>query len=413
MKKLFSLKNKYICFKPNKFWKLISCVLPYILSIVSNSVYAIGLWGQLETNAQIDNHYGKDDIFLEQFGELNYHDSEFDGSLSYALRTGISGVEAQFYQAYLRKNLEDSPYNITAGRFEQADLTGFYALDGVAVEYKKSDLGINLYAGQRKRIELFDNISEQSLLIGVDSQFPLALSFLKESIAKLGIQHYAGGQPRFNFGLTGFANQDLKLIADSHFDLENKKLDSFLFNASSKINWHKRAGLVGITYETYQHLKPQITFRERFYRLYARGRQAGLKTYAHYEYQPNRQIMLEGRKLWRDFGDSGYVASIGISQKQLLESRLDILTLDNEKAINWFITTEKPITSRMLAELSGIIQWQKTVLLDRNWAAGLATQINHKLKRDLFINVFAEYIFHTKMENEYQLGIRLKYSFYD
>ncbi|GEM_PF-3377164 len=414
MKKLFSLKNKYIGFIPDRFLKPVRyffvVLLLYILNIVSNSVYAAGLWGQLETNAQIDNHYGKDDVFVEQFGEFQYEDSKWDGGLSYALRTGISGIEAQFYQAYMRQKWE--AYKLTAGRFEQADLTGFYALDGVAVAYKKADLDIKLYAGQRKRVELFDSISEQGSLIGIDSQFPFSFTLLNKSIAKLGIQHYAGGQQRLNFGLTGLANQDIKLIADGSFDLENNKLDSFLFNSSSKINWQERSGLIGITYETYQPLTPQVTFRERFYRLYARGRQSGLKTYAHYEYNPNQQIMLEGRKLWRDFGESGYVASVGISHKRLLETRADVLLLDDEKAINWFVTTEKPLTSRMLAELSGVVQWQKTTLLDNNKAIGLASQINYMLKRDLFINVFAEYIFHTKMDNEYQLGVRLKYSFY-
>jgi hypothetical protein len=112
--------------------------------MISSSVYATGLWGQLETNAQIDNHYGKDDIFVEQFGEFQYQDSELDSGLSYALRTGIAGIEAQFYQAYTRKKW--GAYKLTAGRFEQADLTGFYALDGIAAAYEKTDVAINLYA---------------------------------------------------------------------------------------------------------------------------------------------------------------------------------------------------------------------------------------------------------------------------
>ncbi|MBE9563436.1 MAG: hypothetical protein IMF12_11310, partial [Proteobacteria bacterium] len=335
-----------------------------ILTIVLNSVYATGLWGQLETNAQIDNHYGKDDVFVEQFGEFQYQDAEFDTGLSYALRTGISDVETQFYQAYIRKKWKAN--KLTAGRFEQADLTGFYTLDGVAVTYKKADLDINLYAGQRKRIELFNNISEQNSLIGIDSKFSLPLNLLDKSVAKLGMQHYAGGQQRINFGLTGFANQNIKLITDASYHSE--KSNSFLLSANSKINWQEHPGLIGITYETYQHLAPQVTFRERFYRLYARGRQSGLKAYAIYKYNPNQQIMLEGRKLWRDFGDSGYVASVGISHNKSLDTRIDVLLLDEEKVINWFVTTEKPLTSRILTELSGVVQWQKTTLLDNNKA---------------------------------------------
>jgi len=411
VKKLFSLKNKYIYPIPDRFLKPVRfflVALLYPLSMISSSVYATGLWGQLETNAQIDNHYGKDDIFIEQFGEFQYQDSELDSGLSYALRTGIAGIEAQFYQAYTRKKW--GAYKLTAGRFEQADLTGFYALDGIAAAYEKADVAINLYAGQRKRIELFDSISEQKYLVGIDSQFSLPFKWLDK--AKLGMQHYAGGHQRLNFGLTGFANQNLTLSADANYDLENKKLDNFLLNASSKVNWRERSGLIGITYETYQHLTPQVTFRERFYRLYARGRQSGLKTYAIYEYNPNQQIVLEGRKLWRDFGASGYTASVGFRHKRFLETRVDVLLLDDDKAINWFVTTEKPLTSRMLAELSGVIQWQETTLLDNNKAVGLASQINYMLNRDLFINVFAEYIFHTERDDEYQLGVRLKYSFY-
>ncbi len=408
MKKLLSLKNKYFNFRSDRFLKLIRSILLCILTIISHSGYATGLWGKLETNAQVDNHYGKDDVFMEQFGEFQYKDAKLDSGLSYALRTGITGIEAQFYQAYTRKKWES--YQLTAGRFEQADLTGFYSLDGVAATYKKSDLDINLYAGQRKRIELFDSISEQKYLIGVDSNFPL--SWLNKSTAKLGMQHYAGGQQRVNFGLTGFANQDIKLIADANYNLENKKLNNFLLNASSKVNWQDRSGLVGITYETYQYLTSQVTFRERFYRLYARGRQSGLKVYAHYEYNPNQQIMLEGRKLWRDFGASGYIASIGLRHKRILETRVDVLLLDDEKAVNWFVTTEKPLSSRMLAKLSGVVQWQDTSLLDNNKAIGLASQVDYMLKKDFFVNVFAEYIFHTEMNDEYQLGVRFEYAFY-
>ncbi|MDM8568973.1 hypothetical protein QUF50_05585 [Thiotrichales bacterium HSG1] len=396
------MKNKYI--RPDRF---LNRSIVYLLVFISYPIYATGLWGKLETNAQIDNHYGKDDVFMEQFGEFQYQDAELDSGLSYALRTGISGIEAQFYQAYTRKKWQD--YKLTAGRFEQADLTGFYTLDGIAAKYEKSDLNINLYAGQRKRIELFDTISEQNYLIGIDSNFPLY--WLDKSTAKLGMQHYAGGQQRINFGLTGFANQDIKLIADADYNLDNKKLGNFLLNASSKVSWQDRSGLVGITYETYQHLTPQVTFRERFYRLYARGRQSGLKTYFHYEYSPNQQVMLEGRKLWRDFGDSGYFASAGLNYKQILETRVDILLLDDEKAINWFVTTEKPLSSRMIAEFSGVLQWQDTSLFD-NKAVGLANQINYMLSRDLFVNVRAEYIFNTGRNDEYQLGVRLKYTFY-
>ncbi|MDM8566377.1 hypothetical protein QUF74_12110 [Candidatus Halobeggiatoa sp. HSG11] len=378
-----------------------------ILSIISYPIHAIGLWGKLETNAQLDNHYGKNDIFMEQFGEFQYQDAKLNNGLSYALRTGISGIEAQFYQAYTRKKWHT--YQLTAGRFEQADLTGFYTLDGIGATYKKADVDVNVYAGQRKRIELFDSISEQKYLVGIDSQFSLPFNLLDK--AKLGMQHYAGGQQRVNFGLTGVANQDLKWSTDANYNIENKKLDNFLFNANSKINWRERSGLVGITYETYQHLTPQITFRERFYRLYAKGRQSGLKTYAIFEYSPNQQIMLEGRKLWRDFGSSGYAASVGLRHKRLLETRVDVLLLGDEKAINWFVTTEKPLSSRMVAELSCVVQWQDTSLFD-NKAVGLANQINYMLNRDLFINVRAEYVFHTEKDDEYQLGVRLKYAFY-
>ncbi|MCK5876337.1 MAG: hypothetical protein KAG43_01780 [Candidatus Marithrix sp.] len=390
----------------NKFLYINFSSILLILSIIPNLVYATGLWGQLETNLQIDNHYGKDDIFVEQFGEFQYQDTELDSGLSYALRTGIAGIEAQFYQAYAQKKWGAN--KLIAGRFEQADLTGFYTIDGVAATYKKTDIDVNLYAGQRKRIELFDNISEQKYLIGIDSQFTLPFKLLDK--AKLGIQHYAGGYQRLNFGLTGSVSKDLKLSADANYNGENKKLDNFLLNANSQVNWLKRSGLIGLTYETYQHLTPQVTFRERFYRLYARGRQSGLKTYAIYEYNPDQQIVLEGRKLWRDLGTSGYVTSIGLRHKRLLETRVDILLLDNERAINWFVTTEKPLTSRMLAELSGVVQWQETSLFD-NKAIGLASKINYMLNREFFVNIFAEYIFHTERDDEYQLGVRLKYSF--
>ena len=195
------------------------------------------------------------------------------------------------------------------------------------------------------------------------------------------------------------------------YNQENKKLANFLFNASSKVNWRERSGLVGVTYETYQHLTPQVTFRERFYRLYARGRQSGLKTYAIFKYGTNQQIVLEGRKLWRDFGADGYAASVGFRHKRLLETRVDMLLLDDEKAVNWFVTTEKPLSSRMVAELSGVVQWQETSLLDKK-AMGLASQINYMLSWDLFVNVRAEYIFNAERDDEYQLGVRLRYDFY-
>ena len=380
-----------------------------LLVCLSQPLLASGLWGQLETTLQADNQYSEDEAFIEQWGDVKYTSDDIETALAFGLRTGIKGMEAQLHQAYIRKNWQ--PYTITAGRFERADLTGFYYLDGVVLQRKINKFNVTMYAGNNRRIEYFDSKSNNSL-IGLDTQLllPASLSLLKKTSLKLGFQHLDKSVNRLNFGLTDMGNiamlKNIKLASEGSLYLEQHKIDHFLFHASSKMTWREHAGRIGTSYETYNPLKPLLTFRERFYCLYARGRQSGFGGYVFYN-----QWKFEGRKLWRDFGDSGYAGAISLINKSW-ESRLDWINVGNERAINWFISSEKPLTSRWLGIFSGVLQCKSTELIEKNLATGLAVQLKHKFKRNIFVNFFAEYIWHTQMDNEYQIGVRLQKSFY-
>ncbi len=364
-----------------------------IVYLFQSSVWAAGLWGQLETLAQADNHYNEDEAFVEQWGELRYQADGFNSGLAFALRAGIEGLEAQLHQGYLRQTW--APYTVTVGRFERADLTGFYYLDGVTLQRQTSAFNVSMYAGDNRRIEYFESESSDSL-IGMDTQFFLPL----KTTLKLGMQHYEVVN-RFNFGLKNF-------MLTTEGSWADKKIDHFLINTHSDVG---SQGHIGAIYETYNPLEPLISFRERFYRLYARGRQSGLSGYGFYKTAKDRQWKLEGRKLWRDFGKSGYAISV-TAQSNTWESRLDWLNVGDERAINWFVSAEKPLTARWLGTFSGVMQQKQTELLDKNWAMGVAMQFKYMLKSDLFVSFSAEHIWQTEMDDEYQVGIRLHKGFY-
>lgn len=397
-------------------WKNSGWLAALCLVCLLESVQAAGWLGHLESRVQADNHYGEHDQFIQHWGEFSYeHNDNLQLGIAAAARVGIAGIEGQLQQAWLRKTWPHRKYSLLAGRFEQADLSGFYALDGARLEHQREQWSWRAYAGVRRQIEYFVAQTEKPdepshALLGLETEYKH-----KRLSARLGFEHHATNPSGDLFNLDINRQFDkLHLSTAASLDVHHHQIEHFLIRAQSAMDWAERPVHFTFSYETYQPLNPLLSFRQRFYRLYARGRQSGLSARAQYKTQKDDLWRVEGRKLWRDFGDSGYAVSIDWQshKPQRWQSRLDCLTLADEKAINWFVALEKPLSSRHLATFSSVIQWKHSQLLKPNWATGASVNLKYKYQRDMFINFFAEYIAQTQMDNQYQLGIQIQYDFY-
>jgi len=276
------------------------------------------LSGQLETAVETNNSQFHAETSIEERLDLLYNDPDkgLSGGLSLALSQQSDNNEAELYQLYLQQDFNKALDRISLGRFFRADTLGYYSLDGVQYRHKANDLILNFYAGVPGRIEAFRSIDGDALY-GFDLQTLPQLIDDYEVDARLGWQRLDqdGHEQRYHFGLRANSeSENIKplpsaLSMSASYVVESSQWESAQLNTRWDL---EENSTLRLDYETYEPVSDELSFRDRFYSLYARGRQTQFKAAYQFNHDYQQTWSMAARQVSREFGGSGYAGMFAI-----------------------------------------------------------------------------------------------------
>ncbi len=377
-----------------------------------------------------DNQRFQNNSRIEERLDLIYDDpaSGLRGGLALALSQRQGKREETLSQFYLEKKLNNKGSLLSLGRLQRSDALGFYILDGALFKKVINKKILTFYGGVPNRIDGFRTVEGKSLY-GFDVKISIPRFMHYALNGRFGWQRLKQQQTidRLNIGWQGMHQQTPALFSPSSFSLTGSYLvdenvwESIHLNTYKDFKSNTQPARLRIDYETYEPGKKTLTFKDRFYSLYARGRQSQFKT--GYQFKQGRQHTwsLSGRRISREFGSNGYAAVVTMDyhsdQGWLLITQLDQLTLADEHIRRFYFEVHQSLSSLMRSTLSGVLQ-QQNRLINNNYSTGIEVRLERRIKSvilpsPLWVSVQASTIQNSRSSNEYRIAIRLSYHFDD
>ena len=396
--------------------------------------------GRLGIMLYSDNRQYRDNTYLEQQGTINYSDREhaFRSALAFGLRqsTAYSDLPSSennrnsLYQLFVEKTLalpEGSWMALALGRMQRADGLGFYYLDGMTMDIRTHGWELSAYGGKPGRIEDLRGIDGKSL-IGLDVSAHQAVpesACIDSLYARLGWQRYedreGNWENRINWALRGKGNRDNRKQALLSFvDVsvngtwlpQSGNTESLYAVLDS--GWYDRLD-IRLLHDTYQPDRPYVTFREKFYSIYTRGRQTTVSGEISYRLTDTQWLMFRRRQTDRESGDEGYGSSIGyrITPSPAVNWRFqyDWLDLNMDYAESYYLELNAPLAPTLRGRFGIAMQEQKKSLYGINRAAGFEIDLEKMMRADLFLRFSSTYIDNSRLQDEYRVSFHLDYYF--
>ena len=387
-----------------------------------------GLSGRLETHIKRDNRQFQNTGAIEERLDVHYDDpaSGLRSGLTLALAQWEGRRDESLYQLYLEKTLNDKGTQLSLGRMQRSDALGFYTLDGVQFSYVTDAATLTLYGGVPGRIEDFRSIDGDALY-GFDLQAAFRQLQRYALDGRIGWQRLQQDRSvdRVNVGWRGVHQQQATQLFPSAFSLtgtylfEDETWETIQLDVYRDFETKVR---LRVDYETYEPGTDELTFKDRFYSLYARGRQSQFKVGYQFQQGRRRTWSVSGRRVVREFGGNGYGTVATMDYRSDRGCRwlvqLDRLELAQERANGAYFEIDKPLSSMVRASLGGVFQQQHKWLTGDNRTLGVEAQLERRVKVDmlpaaLWFSAEASYIQNSRLTDEYRIAVRMIYSFDD
>ena len=378
-----------------------------------------------------DNRHFQKNSRIEERLDLAYDNptSGLRGGLALALSQHQGKREETLSQFYLEKKLNNKGGLLSLGRLQRSDALGFYTLDGLLFKRVAERTILTFYGGIPNRTDDFYSI-EGKALYGFDlkifiPQFTHYALNGRIGWQRLKQQHTSN---RLNIGWRGVHQQTPTLFFPSSFSLTghylvNEKIwENIQLSAYKGFKKSTQSERLRIDYETFEPGKDKLTFKDRFYSLYTRGRQSQFKVGYQFKHGRRNTWALSGRRIAREFGGNGYAAVATMDYHShrgwLLTTQLDQLALSNEHINRIYTEVKKSLSSRIRGTLSGVLQQQKSRLMGNAHSMGIEVQLESRIKSKilpspLWLSAQASTIRNSRLANEYRIALRLSYRFDD
>ena len=418
----------WLCLK-----RFVICVMMISYSVVARAYVS----GRLDTQLETDQTAYYSRSYIEEQAEVNWSSdkSNLRAGLQFDLRYKDADYidnrsDQQINQLYIADRLD--AVNYTLGRFNRSDLLGFYTLDGAVVEYDQKNWGASFHAGKPLQLEDY-NVIDAGRIYGVDlnHQFaPAADSIWQKAAASIGWQKLdkEAEQNYLHWGFSadaevgadntvkGASAKQANVFFNGNYLLENKSAESI--NAGVQL-FSEGSGLARLSYTRWNPKQAQLSFKEQFYSVYARGRQTVLQAELFHGVHLGQQIFVRGRKVWREYGNDGYGASAGFEKQSGFGRKLnwqtqwDSLVLKQDVIHSLYLGFNKSITATLRAYFNTALQYRKKTSLENSRIVALQVIAEKMLKSNLFFDFNARYIYDDNLQDEYRVGFRLSYRFDD
>ena len=396
---------------------------------------------------QSDNRFSSaSKVSVDALVNYVYDDNEND--LHSRLNFLIQGSEYDFqrgnawYELSIEKGWAEYNSRIKAGRFERSDHLGFYFLDGLNLNYQKSqdDLGFELYMGRPGRIDHVQSI-EGDYLFGVELYGQqknitknLLLSHIVDSLDfRFGLQKIKNVTTAHRINLAvntqGKANKPVK-DSHCHFDCqrfksqlllsyhaEENKVEDLFFDVRIPVNQDLRLRLA------YEHYRPEVVlnpgFREQFYSFYAFGEQKISEMNVDYFFNNQVSGFIKRLHSNREIGNDGMGYAAGIKIKKPFSHKVDAdlslsvdsVELGDNQLDSFYLSLKHHLNSRLNVQLDGIYREEEKNLLGQNSVFGLNVKINYMLKNNLILFFEAREIKNSRLRNEHLVRLNMTYYF--
>jgi hypothetical protein len=405
-------------------WIVLACDL--LLLSTATPVIA-GISGESDSRFLVDqSRYGEAETSLEQWTSVYYKDlgGDLRMGLQFAVALGEEASYGRLYQSYLRTGDGLEMPELTLGRFESVDASGFTTLDGLALAQRASTLGWRLYLGKPRKIETYLQESAD-FLMGLTTQKELE-SFrqvldLKRLLLNLGLEHRwsEGGTTLLHGGLSGAGRLsdersglvDFQMAADLNLQAhiwQRTTLD-LLFEMN-------QSGQLRLGYYYYRPDEEAETFRDRFHGIYDMDRESILKLVWYMPKLGSKRVQLEviGTGQQQGRGGQGMAAELTYPtvHGRILDGRVDYLEYGDDYVASTYLSCRQPLGAFSRFEIEGVYQQKRTRLSGKNDVWGGALSFDRRLRSKLFFSLNAQWLDHSKRENEYRLGLSLRYDFY-
>lgn len=395
-----------------------------LVMLVGQGVWAANWSATLESKFQVDNRIeDRPNLSGEVWGDTHFFSNadKLGIHVTAVGRLSQSAVDSgvQLYQGYLEKAFSEVPLYLKLGRFQRADASGFYALDGGVIKYRLGRRwGIEGYAGVPRRFDLLRAVSGGSV-VGAAASYRHRIDFGDENVSltrlhwQVGVQRYRDDQNAWRL-LSSWTGQGKALRrpyflgAALLYRLDQTAFESLnlhtTLDVTSNLRWRN-------DYEFYQPLARFLTFRERFLSAYALEEQSLFRSELHHRPHPKWQYFISGRRATRGDGGDGYGLRAG-AEFQLSNLRwavvYDHLSLGQDTADSGYAGVSLAFNSRWEGHCNAAVRREEKALYGENWVRGgeIGTQF---MLGPVGVILSLFYIANLRMRDDYVGAVRVVY----
>jgi hypothetical protein len=405
----------------------ICAIVPNFLLIPIASTASAGVSGDTEIRLLVDkSRFGETETSLEQWNALTYKDltKALDIGVQFSIEADETNETGRLYQCYIHSGGRDEGPDITIGRFEMVDSSGFYTLDGASFSQRLDPLSWKLYAGKPRRFESYWD-EDADLVLGLGSDVSLLPLIQAERFTKLsfnlGLERRWSHARQMNLHLSLSGEQheldevtqikDFFLSADMRLD--NQTLQRVVIDSHYDLN---AQGSLRLGYRYYRPLEEPETFRDRYHGFYSMDRQSVLKGIWHMPKIGRVEPHFELNGIRQDHGNGG----LGLAAELVYptgygpvwDCRADYLETDDDYAISGYLRYRQPITSTSIARVETVYQKKQTQLSGDNNLKGLSVSISQRYLSQWVFDVGGEWLDYSERDDEYRLALSVQYEFY-
>lgn len=383
--------------------------------------------GVLKTKLQTDNRYTNDArAFNEVWGSLEVfdYDTWWAGLDFVSRQSSEKGFEGDIFQFYIDKKLTDWNTRIRVGRFQRADSIGYYAIDGMRVSYQlpKSNWGLQFYTGVPRRLEDVRSV-DGDWVYGVDANWNKKIGWKSNFITadhvyfRAGFQQFADQDvaTRFTLSSTIKGQFPVKFLHAyevsimTTYETETDTVEDLLIDSLLDFSEDIR---LRSSYELYQPRAPYVSFREKFYSVYAFGRQDLFKLNINNQVDDYFSYSVGFKQATRRSNDDvGYGANMGAKWDYLrniaLAAEFDYLALGGDKSESIYLAADYTVNMDVTAGLDIALANNIKQLYGNNQSVGFELNGRYRIDRNLFLKVSASYINYSQIDSEYLGAVQL------
>lgn len=406
-------------------WRF-SGVILWALMVTCASAQGISLSGVLENKMQVDNRLTRQPrVLWELWGDVDVLAPQGNWGGHFTWVNQISSLDDdsgnRLYQAYLEKNLPDWGSNLRLGRFQRADLSGFYILDGGQWNTQWNQWEIQAYGGQAKR---FDQLLTANIdtIYGVDvahsgtPDFRLGPMTWRNYRAQLGYQqvyHDDNRSHRMQAVLSSQGSLDeqrfWEMSLSGTYHIERSRLENVWFHGFADLT---RTVRLRSNFEHYRPRNPLPSFRERFVYAYATGGQSLWRMEAQHVLRQNFSYFVGFQRATREDSFDGLGVRSGfeyLTGNGRISANYDWLKFGQDTAHSGYLHASHALNSRFEVWINGALRHEDKRLYGVNWSYGGESGFRYHINSAWAINSSISYIANSQRKPDYIGALRLIY----